>query len=502
MAKKDNAEIPTEVREPIAQFLFVRAGAAEGEVPDGRSAAKDLQLGSELGKAKDQSPKFDPALVQQGTTAFNTYCTTCHTADKALNVSKSLSAWRSTVRRMSEKDGANIPENTHEAIATYLASLSGGTSGKSDGEEGAQQFTVNGAIAPKYRYSGSQNLEYPGNFGDAWLGFAWQSKGPVSARVTTCVSCHTQGLQLGNIELVEATARFDVSKALCPDPKCPPTVKVNVEAGRFVVPFGAYYQEVNPGVDRAVSKPLIYTMGERVEAASIGDPVLPMPYSDEGASINVAAPIGCDLTATFSAYEVNGLEGFVGIDFFESRDYVDNNRWPAFGGRATVGGEHLRVGCSVMGGRFNPDAGIGPQNEGMNYLLFGADVTYHWKDIFRFQFEFAQRNSDRFGSLPSNPLPTVYEEHISGFYGEAEWLAFPEKHISLFARYESMYHDSPAPIPGSQIATGNFGVNRFTYGVNWTLPGGSLLMINHEYWDMPQPLGSANVVGVRWAATF
>ena len=505
MAKKPDADIPQEAREPIAKFLSVRAGAPEGgENIQGPSAAKDLELGAAAGKSKDQTPKFDPALVQQGTAAFNSHCTTCHSADKSLQASKSLAAWRSTVERMAAKDGANIPADTHEPIATYLASVSAGKPGASggSGEEAAVPFTVNGALSARYRYSGSQNLEYPGNFGDAWLSFGWQSKGPVSARVTTCISCHNAGLQLGMFELVEASVRFDVNKALCPDPKCQSEVKVNVEAGRFVVPFGAYYQEVNPGVDRAVSKPLIYSMGERVEPNSIGDPVLPMPYCDEGASINIAAPVGCNLNATFNAYEVNGLEGFAGIDFFESRDYVDNNRWPAAGGRATIGGEHLRFGCSVMGGRFNPDSGTGPLNEAMNYLIFGADATYRWKDVFRLQFEFAQRNSDSFGLLPNAPQFTVFTEKISGFYAEAEYLVLPDEHVSLFARYESMYHDSPLPILGSQVPTGTFGVNRSTVGVNWTMPGGSLLMMNYEHWDMPQPLDSANVVGARWAATF
>ena len=510
MAKKPDADIPEDVREPIAKFLSVRAGAPDGsgaesgEKAAGRSAAKDLEKGTETDKSKDQTPKFDPAVVQQGTTAFNASCTTCHSADKALNVTKSLAAWRSTVERMAAKDGANIPENTHEPIAVYLASLGAGKQGAAGGgEDAASSFTVNGTIAPSYRYSGNQNLEYPGHFGDAWLTFGWQSKGPVTARVTTCISCHSSGLQLGSIELVEAAVRFDVSKAVCPDPKCPPVINMNVEAGRFVVPFGAYYQEVNPGVDRAVTKPLIYSMGERVEPNSIGDPVLPMPYSDEGSSINLSAPVACDLHATFNAYMVNGLEGNnTGIDFFESRDYVDNNRWPAVGGRATIGGEHLRLGCSVMGGRFNPDTGAGPMNEGLDYLLFGGDVVYRWKDIFRFQFEYAQRNSDRFGTLPNAAQSTVFGERVSGYYFEAELLVWKEKHVSIFGRYDSLFHDSPLPVLGSVVPTGNFGVNRYTYGVNWTLPGGSLLMVNHEIWDMPQPLGTANVLGVRWAATF
>jgi len=517
MAKKEDADIPETVREPIARYLASLPGQPESGTADGGKAAKppaeapaakageEGNAGEQQPKGKEQAPKFDQALVQQGMTAFNTYCTTCHGAEKSLQVTKSLAAWRSTVLRMAEKDGANIPENTHESIAVYLASLGAGKEGKTGAaaEEAASQFTITGTISPTYRYSGDQNLEDPGHFGDAWLGFAWQGKGPVSARVTTCISCHTQGVQLGNIELVEATVRFDVSKALCPDPKCPPVLKLSVEAGRFVVPFGAYYQEVNPGVDRAVSRPLIYNMGQRVNPTGIGDPVLPMPYCDEGASLNLSAPLGCTWNATFNTYAVNGLEGNnTGIDFFQSRDYVDNNRWPAVGGRATIGGEHLRLGCSVMGGRFNPDTGAGPQQEGLDYLLFGADAAFHWKDVFRLQFEYAQRNSDRFGTTPSNPQAAVFAERVSGYYLEGELLVWRKKHVSLFARYDSQFRDSPLPPLGSPVANGSFGVNRFTYGVNWTLPGGSLLMVNHEYWDMPQPLGPANVVGIRWAATF
>ena len=36
---------------------------------------------------------------------------------------------------MAEKDGANIPEGTHESIAVYLASFGAGKDGKAGGEE-------------------------------------------------------------------------------------------------------------------------------------------------------------------------------------------------------------------------------------------------------------------------------------------------------------------------------------------------------------------------------
>jgi hypothetical protein len=38
--------------------------------------------------------------------------------------------------------------------------------------------------------------------------------------------------------------------------------------------------------------------------------------------------------------------------------------------------------------------------------------------------------------------------------------------------------------------------------LNWTLPGGSLLMVNHEHWFLPGNFRDIDVLGVRWAAAF
>ncbi len=506
MAEKEDADIPERVREPIAQYLAVHAGLG-GKTPEAGAAsavggAPSAAPAKEKGEEKIKAD--NSALIQQGQAAFNTSCITCHDAEKSLQKTKSLSAWRATVRRMAAKDGAHIPENTHESIATYLASL--GSKGKDEKDQGPEAdsgppVVITGTVSAMYRGSFDANLEDPGHFGDAWIGLAWQPKGPVSGRVTTCISCHSQGFSLGNnIELVEASLRLDVNKCLCPDNPDALPVKFNIEAGRFVVPFGAYYQQVNPGVDRAVSKPLIFNMGERVHPNDIGDPVLPMPYASEGASLNMAFSVSDSINVTVNSYVINGLEGSdFGISFYSSRDYLDNNHWPAAGGRVTIGGTDLRLGASISGGRFNSDAGSGPQNSGLNYAIFGADAVYHWKDILRVQFEYAQRQSERYDATVT---PTVFSEHVSGFYLESELLVFRERHISLFARYDWQFHDSPLPVLGSQITTGSFGVERYTYGVNWTLPGGSLLMINHEIWNLPQVLGTENVFGIRWAATF
>lgn len=457
---------------------------------------------------------FDASVVQAGETAFNRYCTSCHDAQKSLQATKNLAGWRTTVRRMAGKPDAEIPENVHESIATYLASRNqGGTgaAGQTAGQvagggpaaDAGSGFSFWGAFSPWWRGGGGNAVQDPGFFPGLWIGATWQNEGPVSARATACTTCHNES----KIDLVEAAIRFDITKYLrsrCTRPAdSEPGADVAVDAGRFIVPFGAFYQQANPGVYRTVSMPLIYNMGERVYATSLspgplGYPVLPMPYSDTGANLSIGLPIAENATATFDAYLVNGLRGSSnGVDYVLTRQqYYGNNR-PAGGGRVTIGGQHLRLGASVTGGSFNTSAGT-PANLALNYLIFGADATFRWKDRLRVQFEYAQRNSDRLGAVPAN----LFTERIGGMYLEGELLVSRHLNMSLLARYDSQSTQSLLPPPGSTLATGSFTVERFTYGVNFTLPGGSLLMVNNENWFLPRGLGNVDILGVRWAATF
>ncbi len=92
-----------------------------------------------------------------------------------------------------------------------------------------------------------------------------------------------------------------------------------------------------------------------------------MPYANTGASFNMTVPIQQSTSLTFNSYVINGLEGSNnGIDFFQSRDYVDNNRWPTVGGRVTLGNADLRIGTSIIGGRYNSATGAGPNREALN----------------------------------------------------------------------------------------------------------------------------------------
>src|SRR4029077_14119917 len=132
---------------------------------------------------------------------------------------------------------------------------------------------------------------------------------------------------LSRVDIVEAAARVDLSEFLDP---CIRGMKGGIDAGRFVVPFGAFAAQTNPGLYRTVSPPLIFNMGQRIFNQDLGFPVLPMPYADEGVNLNLAVTL-CDwctgpITATLDSYLVNGLEGSgSGLDFLQSRDLWDNN---------------------------------------------------------------------------------------------------------------------------------------------------------------------------------
>lgn len=167
--------------------------------------------------------------------------------------------------------------------------------------------------------------------------------------------------------------------------------KASLDAGRVVVPFDAFASQVNLDVFRTVTRPLMHNRGQRARDGQIGDPVLPMPDSDEGVNLNAELALAEEFTVTVDADVVNGLQGANdGIDFDASRDYVDNNRSPATRARATFGTKRPRFGGSVVGGRFGPNGSLEVDNRGLDYVIYGADVTYRFEDLLRVQFEYSQ----------------------------------------------------------------------------------------------------------------
>jgi hypothetical protein len=286
-------------------------------------------------------------------------------------------------------------------------------------------------------------------------------------------------------------------------------LKGGIEAGRFVVPFGAFSAQVNPGLFRTVSKPLIFNMGQRVFHTELGEPVLPMPYADEGVDLNLEYPVfHCPtgpITATFDGYLVNGLEGSSqGLEFFSSRDIVDNNFRPSLGSRITLGDPYVRAGASVTAGPFNDPTAAGGSSPGrLDYTIFGFDLQAHYKDLIRVQFEYARRTSERAATRKGGTGGFfVFDERVEGLYVEGEVKPWEHCCLSLLARYDWLGRHSLEPPEGSRLAPAGFDIHRLTWGVNCTLWRQSLLMLNHEIWFLPERFPDLHVFGVRYAITF
>lgn len=461
--------------------------------PLGADAAKKDE---EPTASKSEEPKrdFDPSQVAAGQSAFNSQCTACHDAEKSLSKRKSFNGWLSTVKRMAAKADADIPESTHAPIANYLASVAGngggdgGGNGKSD-MFGINGFTPNATIAPLLHATASPGHNTPDFFVDAWLGADWQPGGPISASVMTCTSCHSDDNagQAFTLEFVEASVTWDLKKTwdeLTCNP-CPQqsTWSAKLKGGRFIVPFGAFASMVHPAALRTVDNPLMFDMGRRFDILPYL-PVLPAPYSDEGLDLSLAASLDENekFRVTWDVYAVNGLQGDFNVSFEDSRAYRDNNRSPFTGTRLTIGNEKLRFGASLMGGWMQDQ----PNND-LYYSTYGFDVVAHPTDRLRFYFEYALReNSER---IFDNQNTTW------GVVCETEYKLCEQPRISILARYDNLIQTGYLIFPDTSV-------DRFTWGFNFTLPGGSQLILNHEHWVFSGDRSNAEVLAAKWVASF
>ncbi|HEX4590635.1 MAG TPA: hypothetical protein VH120_11935, partial [Gemmataceae bacterium] len=377
----------------------------------------------------------------------------------------------------------------------------GAAEGEKAGAAGSDTSSLStfATLSPQWR-GGSNHLQNPGFGPLAWIGASWQGQ-VVSVRATACISCHgvqEPGLN-SRIEPVEAAVRVDLSQYL---DKFMHGMKGAVDAGRFIVPFGAFSAQSDPSLYRTVSTPLIFNMGQRLFNQDIGFPVLPMPYADEGINLNLAVPLGdCGtgpITITSDTYLVNGLIGTGnGVDFLQSRDLLDNNNRVAGGARVTLGDPYVRAGASVTTGRFN----MASDAQGLYYTIFGFDLQAHYKRLLRFQAEYARRDGDRIGILPIGT--EQFSEAVYGYYVEAEARPWEKCHVSFLARYDQQTVNSPLPPPTSALPNGHFNVERLTLGINIELWHQSLLMFNYERWLVPEPdHRTADIFGVRYTITF
>ena len=430
----------------------------------------------------------DAGTVSVGQAAFARSCTSCHDEQRSLQRTKSYAGWLATVRRMASKEGADISSADVVPIATYLASVAGPSGGgaASEGNDEGGGWSFATTVSTLHRSaSDAYPLENPGFFADVWVTAAYQSSGPLRGTVTACTSCHSRDNGgAGNaysIELVEGSASLDL-RHLFHGCRCDDGHELLLKAGRFVVPFGAFASMSHPGSYRTVTNPLIFNMGRRVLTPNFppGQPVLPQPFSDEGIDLIYRAQVGESLMFSCDLYAVNGLQGTGNNIFNRSRAYFDNNEEPSGGIRLALGGDYFRLGVSALGGNLQ-DQNL-PQ---VDYALAGADATVQITDRLRFYFEYAIRDQD-------STFVAGQKEKTFGTVTQLEFRVWDAPYIGLLISYDTLDHRHPI--------FGENSLSRFTSGFNIGLPGGSLLMINHERWSDHNG-DEVDVFGVRWSIT-
>ncbi|MEX2186116.1 MAG: hypothetical protein WD875_04945 [Pirellulales bacterium] len=479
-------------------------GEYGGEEP-GMDRQTDGQPPGAVANSAQSARGFDPAVVGTGRFAFQGACTACHDAQRATSIRKNLGGWMATVRRMAAKDGADVAPSDVQPIATYLASLNPAASSAAGGGGAAavaeSSWSVFSTVSLSHRSGAREEIENEGFFPEVWLGAEWHPAGPLSARVNVCVTCHTENPSISNrIELAEGFFRLDAMRLMgCEDSACQP-FGFHVDAGRFIVPYGAFAAQSHPGAYRTATRPLMYNMGQNIYRDELPAPLLPMPYADEGVLASATLPLFAEVNATFDFYAVNGLQGSTGIDlssWYQSRDYVDNNTEPAIGGRATIGNKYLRAGASIMSGRYNENRVQAAVPETLDYKIYGADLVARYEDWVRIQVEWARRDNDAFDFLAAD----VGRESIQGTVVESEFKLWRQPKISAVVRYDDQRRTDGPPRFGTPILSPEVSMQRFTYGLNVAL-GSSTLMINHEHWKVPDPLNDLDVLAIRWVAAF
>jgi hypothetical protein len=148
-----------------------------------------------------------------------------------------------------------------------------------------------------------------------------------------------------------------------------------------------------------------------------------------------------------------------------------------------VGNQSVRWGASYMGGSLQDDG-----NTPLWAEFYGTDVTAQFEDRVRLYFEYALRSNGQ-------TLPLVGDNIAYGVVCEGEVRICCKPRISLVARYDNL-------IQKGYLIFRDTAVDRYTWGFNTALPGGSLLILNHEHWVFSSDRSDADVIALKWVASF
>jgi hypothetical protein len=172
---------------------------------------------------------------------------------------------------------------------------------------------------------------------------------------------------------------------------------VNVVAGKFILPFGAFNVNHPAWINKVPGRPFGF------------DRVWPATYSDVGVMVRGGLPAGYLSRVTYDVWAVNGLAGADGGDLRGmTGNNVDVDRNKFVGGRlGYVAQMGLDLGVSFHTGTYDAAADLG-----VTYV--GVDGAFQ-KDAFELRGEFVQATQQSSGG----------DLKKTGWYAQAAYLVLP-----------------------------------------------------------------------------
>jgi hypothetical protein len=287
-----------------------------------------------------------------------------------------------------------------------------------------------------------------------------------SANVKVCVSCHGLEMDMAHVDYRVAD-------------------ELNVRVGRFSPSFGSFNLRHDPANHRLSDKPLAYDMGRMLRLRDWNMGVLPSPFPDNGIELNGTHWFGSKVQLDYAVHAVSGLKGDgADLDFVRSRAgnlyYVDNNRYPSFGGRAALTfrlseTSDATLGASALGGLLDDE-------DLLRYFIFGADLSMRLgKATLRAEYLVRRQDLDvrdpRRYKYTIEPGATYFNKH--GAYAEVEYQV--AKDLDLMGRFDVLYR--AGNVLANSPLSARSGVFRSTVGIAYNLERGLRVKTSTEFWS-------------------
>ena len=323
------------------------------------------------------------------------------------------------------------------------------------------------AVAARWNWSGSGTLDYlrllPAHGADALVlagaNAEWSLKATVEASekvsitARLCTACH-------GLTVDQAYAEIKLAP------------HANLQAGRFTVPFGDFYQRYDPASDVFLSEPLPYAMGHmlRFQPDHFNLGVVPMPYADQGASFFGDVWIHDQLQIWYALYGVNGFRSGSPQDFtfweqWSNRGVNDNNGDLSCGGRIALARGAVAAGGSYLRGAYDPQSKF-------DYTVWGLDGSVRLPGG-QLRAEYLSRHTE----VLEAGTPGILRK--SGFYAQVE--APVRKTVALVARFDGLLREGP-PLGTDNDASS--GIVRWTVGVNVSPSIDYGIRLQYEFWRL------------------